>query len=147
MEQGADEPGKFGKWTEHIIGAAIEVHAQLGPGLLENIYEECLCYELRLRGITFDRQVYLPVFYKEVQMEIVYRLDLVVENEVVVELKAVDRLLAIHEAQVITYLKLTGLNTGLLLNFNVPALKVGIRRLTRKTYPNSPASRLPVKSP
>lgn len=144
MEQGAGEPGKFGKWTEHIIGAAIEVHAQLGPGLLEGIYEECLCYELQLRGLKFRRQVHLPVFYKEVQMEISYRLDLVVENEVIVELKSVDRLLPVHEAQVITYLKLTGLNTGLLLNFNVPALKSGIRRLTRKTYPTSPAPRLPV---
>ena len=91
MEQGANEPGKFGKRTEHIIGAAIEVHAQLGPGLLEGIYEECLCYELGLRGLRFRRQVHLPVFYKEVQMEISYRFDLVVENEVVVELKSVER--------------------------------------------------------
>ncbi|HNQ56635.1 MAG: GxxExxY protein [Rhodocyclaceae bacterium] len=115
--------------TEQIIGAAIEVHRALGPGLLESAYQECLCVELGLRGMCFRSQVELPVFYKERRADTGYRLDLVVEDSVVVEIKAVERLLPLHEAQLLTYLRLSGTRTGLLLNFNVPVLKDGIRRM------------------
>ncbi|CAG0930921.1 MAG: GxxExxY protein [Rhodocyclaceae bacterium] len=115
--------------TEQIIGAAIEVHRTLGPGLLESAYEECLCVELGLRDIRFRSQVELPVVYKEHRVDGGYRLDLVVEDSVVVEIKAVERLLPLHEAQLLTYLRLSGMATGLLLNFNVPVLKDGIRRM------------------
>jgi GxxExxY protein len=114
--------------TEIIIGAAIEVHKALGPGLLESAYEQCLCHELRLRGVQFERQRDLPISYKGVQLDCGYKLDLVVENIVVVELKSVDSLHPIHEAQLLTYLRLGGWNVGLLLNFNVAVLKDGIRR-------------------
>jgi GxxExxY protein len=116
--------------TERIIGVAIEVHRHLGPGLLESAYEECLCYELGQAGFTLRRQVPLPVVYKSVRLDCGYRLDIVAENRVIIELKAVERLMPIHEAQVITYLKLSGIPTGLLLNFNTPVLKEGVRRLT-----------------
>jgi GxxExxY protein len=115
--------------TEQIIGAAIEVHRALGPGLLESAYEECLCIELGLRDVRFKSQVELPVFYKEHRADAGYRLDLVVDDAVVVEIKAVERLLPVHEAQLLTYLRLSGIATGLLLNFNVPVLKDGIRRM------------------
>jgi GxxExxY protein len=115
--------------TEKIIGVGIEVHRVLGPGVLESAYEECLCHELRLRGIAFSRQQPLPVVYKGVNLDCGYRLDVVVENRVIVELKTVDRLLPIHEAQLLTYLRLTGIHTGLILNFNVPALRDGIKRM------------------
>ncbi|MDR2614546.1 MAG: GxxExxY protein [Candidatus Accumulibacter sp.] len=115
--------------TEQIIGAAIEVHRALGPGLLESIYEECLCVEFALCELHFSSQVELPVEYKGLHLDAAYRLDLVVEDEVVVELKAVERLLPLHEAQLLTYLRLGGFSTGLLLNFNVPVLKDGIRRM------------------
>lgn len=117
--------------TEKIIGFAIEVHRHLGPGLLESTYEECLCHELSLDGLVFRRQVSLPVIYKSVRLDCGYRLDIVVGNAVVIEVKSVERLLPVHEAQLITYLKLSGIPTGLLLNFNTPVLKDGIRRLTR----------------
>jgi GxxExxY protein len=116
------------KLTEQIIGAAIEVHRELGPGLLESTYEAALAYELTLRGVPFERQAALPIKYKGVLMEIGYRLDLLVGDAVVVELKAVDRVDRIHEAQLITYLKLSGKRAGLLINFNVPLLKDGITR-------------------
>ncbi|MBE7421111.1 MAG: hypothetical protein EFKGCFLK_02561 [Rhodocyclaceae bacterium] len=115
--------------TEQIIGAAIEVHRTLGPGLLESAYEECLCVELGLRDIRFRSQVELPVVYKEHRVDGGYRLDLVVGDSVVVEIKAVERLLPLHEAQLLTYLRLSGMATGLLLNFNDPVLKDGIRRM------------------
>lgn len=115
--------------TERIIGFAIEVHRQLGPGLLESAYEECLCYELAQSGLQFRRQVPLPVIYKAVRLDCGYRLDLVVEEEVILELKTVERLMPIHEAQILTYLKLSGLHTGLLLNFNSALLKDGMRRI------------------
>jgi GxxExxY protein len=114
--------------TEAIIGAAIEVHKTLGPGLLESAYEQCLCRELELRGITFKRQVLLPVAYKGIELDCGYRLDVLVEDQVVVEIKTVENLLPIHEAQLITYLKLGGWQVGLLINFNVPILKQGIVR-------------------
>ena len=115
--------------SEKVIGLAIEVHRHLGPGLLESAYEECLCFELKTNGIEHDRQVPLPVTYKNAKLECGYRMDVVVEGELVIELKTVDRLLPIHEAQLLTYLKLSGLKTGLLLNFNSSVLKDGIRRL------------------
>ncbi|HEV2186919.1 MAG TPA: GxxExxY protein [Stellaceae bacterium] len=116
--------------TEKIIGFAIEVHRQLGPGLLESAYEECLCYELGLAKLAYRRQVSLPVTYKAVRLDCGYRIDIVVENRLIIELKAVERLIPIHEAQVITYLKLSSIPTGLLLNFNTPVLRDGIRRLS-----------------
>ena len=115
--------------TEIIIGCAIEVHRTLGPGLLESVYEECLCYELTVRGIRFERQKVLPLRYKSVSLETGYRLDLVVENKVVVELKCVEKLLPVHEAQMMTYLRLSKIRTGLLINFFTPVLKDGIRRI------------------
>jgi GxxExxY protein len=114
--------------TEAIIGAAIEVHRALGPGLLESAYEECLCHALTLRQIPFGRQRPLPIAFKGIQLDCGYRLDLLVAEAVVVEIKAVEDLLPIHEAQLLTYLKLGGWRVGLLINFNVPILKHGIRR-------------------
>jgi GxxExxY protein len=115
--------------TERIIGAAIEVHRNLGPGLLESTYEECLCYELSNRGIPFERQKNLPVEYKNLHLDCGYRLDILVSQLVVVEIKAVDALIPIHHAQVLTYLKLGGWKVGLLLNFNVTRMTSGIKRL------------------
>ena len=115
--------------TREVIGAAMVVHRALGPGLLESAFEECLCYELGLRALHFERQKALPVLFKEVRLDCGYRLDLLVSNTVVVEVKAIEALLPIHEAQVLTYLKLGGWNVGLLINFNVPALKDGIKRI------------------
>ena len=112
-----------------IIGAAIDVHRALGPGLLESAYEACLAYELVERGMQVERQKELPVTYKEVNLDVGYRLDLVVNGVVVVELKAVNRLAPIHQAQLLSYLKLSGLKLGLLINFNETVLKNGIRRL------------------
>ncbi|MBD3320553.1 MAG: GxxExxY protein [Chitinivibrionales bacterium] len=114
--------------TETVIGAAIEVHRILGPGLLESSYEECLCYELENRSVAFERQFPLPVIYKNIKLDCGYRLDILVANLVVVEIKSVSELQPIHESQLITYLKLGGWKIGLLINFNVPVLKNGIRR-------------------
>jgi GxxExxY protein len=118
-----------GELTEAIIGAAIEVHRTLGPGLLESAYEQCLCHELSLQSIEVRRQVELPVRYKAVQLDCGYRIDVLVDERVVVELKAVERVLPIHEAQLMTYLKLSGHSVGLLLNFQVPVLKDGLKRI------------------
>jgi GxxExxY protein len=115
-------------YTEQIIGAAIEVHKALGPGLLESAYEECLCRELAVRSIPFERQRPLPVEYKGTRLDCGYRLDLLVAGRVVVEIKSVSAIEPIHEAQLLTYLKLGGWKLGLLINFNVPVLKDGIRR-------------------
>lgn len=117
--------------TREIIAAAIEVHRALGPGLLESAYEECLCHELHLRNIAFRRQVDLPVEYKNVHLDCGYRLDLVVDEKVVVELKAMEGIQPVHEAQLLTYLRLSGIRVGLLLNFGAPALRRGgiIRRI------------------
>jgi len=114
--------------TRAIIGAAIEVHKRLGPGLLESAYEECLLHELRTRYLSVERQKGLPVIYKEVKLDCGYRLDLLVEGRVVVELKSVENLAPIHEAIILTYLRLSGQRTGLLINFNVTVLKDGVRR-------------------
>jgi GxxExxY protein len=115
--------------TERVIGLAMEVHRALGPGLLESAYEECLAFEFREHGVAFSRQVPLSVRYKSVRLDCGYRMDLVIEDRVVVELKTVERLLPVHEAQLLTYLKLSGLRVGLLMNFNVAVLKDGINRL------------------
>ncbi|MGZ4733887.1 MAG: GxxExxY protein [Terriglobales bacterium] len=114
--------------TSPIIGAAIEVHRNLGPGLLESAYEECLCHELHLRGLDFKRQEPLPLLYKGLRLDCGYKLDLIVQDQVILKLKAVEKLLPIHEAQLLTYLRLTGKRVGLLINFNVPLLTQGIIR-------------------
>ncbi|HET6615676.1 MAG TPA: GxxExxY protein [Dehalococcoidia bacterium] len=118
--------------TERIIGGAIEVHRHLGPGLLESAYEECLCHELALAGLRFERQVPLPVLYKTVHLDCGYRIDVLVEDRVIVELKCVERLLPIHEAQTLTYLKLKDFGLGLLINFNVPVLMQGVKRIANR---------------
>ncbi|MDQ7066140.1 MAG: GxxExxY protein [candidate division KSB1 bacterium] len=117
------------KLSNQIIGAAIEVHRHLGPGLLESAYEECLCYELSKLNIKFQRQIPLPVKYKTVQLDCGYRLDLLVEKLVIVESKSVQEIDPIHEAQLLTYLRIANLWLGLLINFNVKRLKDGIRRI------------------
>ena len=114
--------------TSPIIGAAIEVHRHLGPGLLESAYEQCLCHELHLRGLSFRCQVDLPLSYKGIKLDCGYRIDLIVGDEIVVELKAVEKILPIHEAQLLTYMKLAAKPVGLLINFNVPLLTQGIVR-------------------
>lgn len=115
--------------TGEVIGAAIEVHKTIGPGLLESAYEECLCREFELRKIPYERQKELPIEYKGVKLDCGYRLDIVVACRLILELKACESLQPIHEAQLLTYLKLTGIKIGLLINFNVPVLKEGIKRL------------------
>jgi GxxExxY protein len=114
--------------TEKIIGCAIEVHKNLGPGLLESAYEECLYYELNYHGLHVKRQLALPVVYKDVKLDAGYRIDLMVENKVIVEIKSVDAIAEIHKAQLMTYMKLANIKVGLLLNFNVTRLKDGIIR-------------------
>jgi len=115
--------------THEIIGASIGVHRELGPGLLESTYEECLCFELANRGLGFRRQPGMPVVYKGVRLEIGYRPDLIVEDAVIIEIKCVERLVKVHDAQVLTYLKLSGIRTGLLINFHAHPLIDGIKRL------------------
>jgi GxxExxY protein len=116
--------------SEKVIGAAIEVHRQLGPGLLESAYENCLCHELFLRGLKFQRQVALNIEYKGIEVNAAYRIDILVEESLVLELKTVEVLSPIHQAQLLTYLRLSGLRTGLLINFMVPILKNGIKRIS-----------------
>ena len=114
--------------TEAVIGAAIEVHRILGPGLLESTYEQCLAHELSATGLSIERQKELPVKYKDMELDCGYRLDLVIDNRLIIELKACEQILPIHKAQLLTYMKLSGIKTGL-FNFNVPLLKDGIHRL------------------
>jgi GxxExxY protein len=116
--------------TGEVIAAAIEVHKILGPGLLESTYEECLCREFGLRKISFERQKELPIEYQGLRLDCGYRLDIIVESRLILELKACESLLPIHQAQLLTYLKLTGMKVGLLINFNVPILKTGIKRIS-----------------
>jgi GxxExxY protein len=118
--------------SSKIIGAAIEVHRALGPGLLESVYEECLYHELDLQGMSFERQKPLTVTYKGKNLECGYRLDLVVEKEIILELKSCENIEPIHRAQLLTYLKLSGLHLGLILNFNVPVMKNGVVRVVNK---------------
>lgn len=115
--------------TEAIIGSAIEVHRSVGPGLLESAYETCLCHELELRKIPFRRQLEMPISYKGLELEKAYRIDLLVKERVVVELKAVDSLQSVHEAQLLTYMRFTEKQTGLLINFRAKLLKNGIKRM------------------
>jgi len=133
------EPQRLNQLTDQIIGSAIEVHRQLGPGLLESAYEECLAYEFSKLGLPFRRQLSLPLVYKEIQLDCGYRIDLLVGELIVIELKTVDAILPIHEAQLLTYLKLTDCPVGLIINFNVPLLKDGIRRMVHN-FPDSSAS-------
>jgi len=118
--------------SAQVIDAAMKVHSALGPGLLENVYEACLKYELEKRGLKVQQQVGLPVVYDGVKIDLGYRLDLLVENEIVVELKTVDKLTAVHEAQLLSYLKLSTKKIGLLINFNVAHLKNGIKRMVNE---------------
>jgi GxxExxY protein len=118
--------------SSKIIGAAIEVHKYLGPGLLESAYEECLCHELELRSLRLDRQKPLPVMYKSKKLDCGYRLDVVVENQIILELKSCEKIEPIHKAQLLTYLKLSNIKLGLLLNFNTPIMKDGIVRVANE---------------
>ena len=123
--------------SQKVIGAAIEVHRVLGPGLLESAYEECLCREMSLRGIEFKRQVPLAVSYKGIKLDCGYRMDLLIPDRLVIEVKAVEKLLGVHEAQVLTYMRLSGVPVGLLINFCTDVLKRGIRRLVAKAEDRS----------
>ena len=118
--------------SSKIIGAAIEVHRTLGPGLLESAYEECICYELELRRIKFERQKALPIIYKGKRLDCGYRLDIVIDNKIITELKSIEKIEPIHKAQLLSYLKLSGQRLGLLLNFNVSVMKDGIVRLVNQ---------------
>lgn len=119
----------FDELSNKVIGCALEVHRNLGPGLLESTYEQCLAYELKRVNIAFKIQHPLPVKYKEIKINCGYRVDLLVDDKIILELKAIDKLLPIHEAQLLTYMRLAGIPTGLLINFNVRLLKNGIKRM------------------
>ncbi len=123
------ETQRLNQITEKIIGCGIEVHRALGPGLLESAYEECLCFELLQKGLKFQRQVPLPVIYKGVKLNCGYRMDVIVESLVIIEIKAVERIIPVHEAQLLSYLKLADKPLGLLMNFHVSVLKNGLKRL------------------
>ncbi|MBE0511085.1 MAG: GxxExxY protein [Gammaproteobacteria bacterium] len=127
--------------TQQIIACAIEVHRHLGPGLLESAYEECLCWEFSQHNISFERQCSQPVSYKGMQLNCGFRMDIVVDNQVVLELKSVETLLPLHQAQLISYLRLSGLERGLLINFNVPILSKGIKRIVNQ-YNSAPSAPL-----
>ena len=114
--------------SERVIGLAIEVHRGLGPGLLESVYESCLCQELAAAGITFQAQVPIPVSYKGRRLDVAFRADIIVEQKLLLEIKSVEKLLPVHESQILTYLRIGGYPTGLLINFNTRLLKQGIRR-------------------
>jgi GxxExxY protein len=135
-----DHSGRFLDGSDRIIGACIEVHRRMGPGLLESVYEQCLCIELRHLGIPFQRQVKSPLYYRGVALDGAFRLDLLIEERLIVEVKSVEALLPVHQAQAMSYLRFTGLRTALLINFNVPSLRAGLRRLTRTSSsdPNHP---------
>jgi GxxExxY protein len=132
MTQADGDTRRLWDLSNRVLGACIEVHRHLGPGLLESAYEECVCHELSLQGARFVRQRTLPVAYKGVSLACGFRIDILVDDELLVEIKAVEHLMPVHEAQVLTYLRLTGLDVGLLVNFNTPVLRRGIRRLVRK---------------
>ena len=120
---------KFDDRSNKVIGCALNVHRELGPGLLESTYEQCLCYELSKAGIQFERQKELPVRYQDVEIDCGYRIDLLIEGALIIELKSVDKLERIHEAQLLTYIKLSNIEIGLLINFNSVLLRDGIRRM------------------
>ena len=136
MEHEEEKRRRFEDGSELVIGALIEVHRVVGPGLLESAYEACLARELEVRGLAFERQMPVPVSFKGTVVECGYRLDFIVEQRVVVERKATSRLLPIHSTQVVTYLKLLGLRVGLLVNFNVRVLRDGLRRLLPAPAPS-----------
>lgn len=131
-KRAAEAAGTENRLTDQIIGAAIEVHRHLGPGLLESAYEECLCYELNLRQLSFKRQISIPLSYKGLKLDCAYRLDFIVEDAIVVELKAAADLDPIHASQLLTYLKILNKRVGLLINFNVPVLKNGLKRVVNR---------------
>jgi GxxExxY protein len=130
--------------TKEIIGAAIEVHKAIGPGLLESVYQECMCHELNLRHLHFRREVEVPVVYKGVGLDCGYRLDLIVEETVILELKSTDRIIPVHEAQLLTYLRLLNKPVGFIINFNVPVLRAG--GIVRKVF-DSASRRLRGETP
>ncbi len=134
-----EEKDRLDSITRRIIGAAIEVHRRLGPGLLESAYETCLAYELRQIGYEIEQQKSLPIVYKEVRLDCGYRLDLVVEDSVIVEVKAVEQLAPIHDAQLLSYLRLSEKKVGLIINFHVRVLKNGLKRIVND-YPDSALS-------
>lgn len=130
LERELIEPSKeLDEIAEKVLDAAFKIHRTLGPGLLESIYERCMIYELQMRGLGVQPQVYVPLFYEGLQLEGGLRLDLVVERQLIVEIKAVETLLKVHHAQLKSYLKLTGLHLGLLINFNTALLKEGVKRV------------------
>jgi GxxExxY protein len=138
VEHKDQKSGRYEKdGSEPVIGALIEVHRALGPGLLESAYEACFCHELRLRGLTFERQRPVGITYKGLSIDCGYRVDVLVEGRIVVELKAIERLLALHAAQILTYMKLLTVGIGLLVNFNVTSLRQGLRRLSLPPPPPS----------
>ena len=122
----------FDDLSSRVIGCAIEVHRNLGPGLLESAYEQCLCHELNLRGLSFEKQKELPVVYKGLNLDCGYRLDIVVKDAIILELKSCEKIEPIHKAQLLTYLKLSGISLGLILNFNVPIMRDGIIRIVNE---------------
>src|SRR5712692_3623572 len=134
-----DEKDALNGISEQVIGAAIDVHRIIGPGLLESAYEACLVFELRERGFKVEQQKPLPVVYKNVKLDCGYRLDLVIEDRVIVEIKAVEKLTSVHEAQLLSYLRLYGGSVGLLINFHVSVLKNGVRRIVHQ-FPDSAIS-------
>jgi GxxExxY protein len=136
VEQEDQKIGKYGDGSEHVIGALIEVHRALGPGLLESAYEACFCHELWLRGLAFERQRPVGITYKGMIIDCGYRIDVLVESRLLVELKAIERLLPLHAAQILTYMKLSAVSTGLLVNFNVTSLRQGLRRLSLPPPPS-----------
>jgi GxxExxY protein len=130
------ENDRLDEISHRIIGAAIEVHRHLGPGLLESAYQSCLAFELKQLGLKVEEQKPLPVVYKQVKLDCGYRLDMVVEDEITVEIKAIEKLLPIHDAQLLSYLRLTKKRVGLLMNFHVPVLKNGLKRIVNE-FPDS----------
>lgn len=140
VAEGAEALG--GELTGVVLGAAIEVHRWLGPGLLESSYQACLCHELEERGLPFRRQVSLPLVYKGVRIDCGYRIDLIVSDSLIVEIKAVEQLIPIHDAQLLTYLRLTGIQLGLLINFNQRTLMSGVRRLALTSPPSATSATL-----
>ena len=118
----------MGELTDRVIGLAIDVHKQLGPGLLESVYEECLCLELAGAGLSCGRQIAMPVSYGNVRLDAGFKADIIVEGKLIIEIKSVERLLPVHQAQLLTYLRMTGCKVGLLMNFNTVRLKDGLRR-------------------
>ncbi len=128
-----EPPAELDQTARKIVDAAMSVHRVLGPGLLESVYERCLAYELKSRNLAVAQQVPADVKYKELMIESGFRIDMIVESGIIVEIKAVERLLPLHEAQLLTYLKITGTQVGLLINFNTPRLKDGLRRLVNSS--------------